>query len=475
MAATVAALGLAGCSGGADDAPSRQAAEYDIPSLEIGDLHGCQNRPPDDGWRCGRIEVPFERADASYGTTHIGFAVRRHAEAGPAAGAIFAVEGGPGYASTTTPHAYKKLFRPFLGERDLVLVDMRGTGRSGALHCPDVQRARAPDAIATAECAQHLGKRFESYRTSAAADDIDDVRKALGYERITLYGDSYGTFLGQSFAFRHPETLNAVVLDSAYPAFGEDPWYPSLPRTAIRSLALACERSASCSGDPVARLERLVDKLRTKRISVGPLIDALQGLTYGTPGSYLRLDRAAAAYLAGDSGPYEALTASKQGGSRHVRKYAAAGEWVFGCNDYPMIWKRLASEPERREQLDQAIRDYPRKTFEPFTPREIALSAESGYLECLTWPSPTDLYEPPVDPRADEPTRAPVLVVSGEMDSLTTPSEGRTVAGFFPNGEQFIAKNAGHVDALYYADDDAARAIQDFLHEVLDGAPRKGG
>ena len=64
--------------------------------------------------------------------------------------------------------------------------------------------------------------------------------------RIALYGDSFGTFLGQSYAFRHPDTLRALVLDSAYPARGESAWYPSIPRTGIRSYVISCQRSPSC-------------------------------------------------------------------------------------------------------------------------------------------------------------------------------------------------------------------------------------
>ena len=109
---------------------------------------------------------------------------------------------------------------------------------------------------------------------------------------------------------------------------------------------------------------------------------------------------------------------------------------MVGCNDYPMIWDRDASEPERREQLEQAIRDYDDDAFLPFTPREVALSSDTGYLECLTWPPPTDLYEPPVPEDAEAPD-VPVLVVSGEFDDLTTPWEGRRVAEPLPGLRAF--------------------------------------
>jgi pimeloyl-ACP methyl ester carboxylesterase len=143
------------------------------------------------------------------------------------------------------------------------------------LQCPDLQYGRAPDWIAFPACAEKLGPRFSSYRTSASADDIDEVRQVLGSGRITLYGDSYGTFLAQSYAFRHPETLNALVLDSAYPVRGESAWYPSLITTGVRSMAIVCRRSPKCTGNDRRRLGKLVVWLRARHRSVGALVDAL--------------------------------------------------------------------------------------------------------------------------------------------------------------------------------------------------------
>ncbi len=129
---------------------------------------------------CGAIKVPFERRDPSLGKTRVGFAVRlRDDRDRPSLGTIVAVEGGPGYASSWTASSYVNLFGSLLRRREMVTIDMRGTGRSGVLDCPDLQRGRAPDWIALSACARRLGPLYGSYRTSAAADDINDVRRAL--------------------------------------------------------------------------------------------------------------------------------------------------------------------------------------------------------------------------------------------------------------------------------------------------------
>jgi pimeloyl-ACP methyl ester carboxylesterase len=100
----------------------------------------------------------------------------------------------------------------------------------------------------------------------------------------------------------------------------------------------------------------------------------------------------------------------------------------------------------------------------------MALSSEIGYLECLTWPVQTDLYEPAVDPEEQEPTEAPVLVVQGELDDVTTPWEGRVVADRFPNSKLVVIPNAGHTHALYYYEGEASKKIRRFLERELDDA-----
>ncbi len=454
------AVVIAGC--GADTETETEAAQ----AVE---LERCGEIPRAEGFRCGELEVPFERADPSYGTTQ---SPSRFASAtGPRSRRwerFSLTRAAPGSASTGTANTYSKLFGPLLNRRDLVVVDQRGTGLSDRYDCPDLQKGRGPEFLTLSTCARRLGKRFISYRSSAGADDVNDIREALGLDKIVLYGDSYGTFLAQSYAFRHPETLQAMVLDSAYPARGESPWYGSLIRTGNRVLELACRRAPKCDGDAGARLEELVSHLRETGRGVGSLLDAFSGATYGTPHSYVELDHAGAALVDGRPKQWDELTAAPpKASSGDARGYVRAGELAVGCNDYPMIWDKQADEPERRRQLEQAIRDHP-NNFGPFKPREIALDPDFGYLECLTWPKPTEVYEPPISP-GDDPTTAPVLVISGEMDNLTTPQEGKNVADEFPNSRQYITRNAGHVNATYYRSGDGAEQVRRFIRKHTSG------
>ncbi|MSO40881.1 MAG: alpha/beta fold hydrolase [Solirubrobacterales bacterium] len=451
--AAFAAAGTPSPSSLRDDEPSAAS------SVRLG---GCPGTALS-GFRCGRLTVPFERADPGLGTTPIAFAMRpRSDRSRPSLGTIFAAEGGPGYSSTGSASEYVATFGKLLNRRALVLVDQRGTGMSRALHCPGSQAAKVSDQVILARCAAELGPRFESYRTSAGADDLAAVRRALGLGRIVLYGDSYGTYLAQSYAYRHGKTLKALVLDSAYPTSGESPWYPSGPRTGLRSLKLSCARSPKCHGDARARLGRAVHKLRKTRRGAVPLADLIWSAGYTPPQGYLKVNNAVSGLSRGDSKLYDRLTKGGGGGYGAVKAYSHAEEMVVSCNDYPMLWKKDASEPQRRLQLKRSIAAYPAKRFAPFTPAEIARSIFINYRYCLTAPAPGPFYEPPQAAGAKAPG-APVLVVSGEMDDVTTATEGRYTAQPFPHARQFIPPNAGHVNALYYPRGPAARKIRAFV------------
>lgn len=468
LAAILAGGLMTGCSAytnGADPAaPTAGPGPLAPDSINLDQLQPCDDRT-EPGLRCGTMTLPLERADPSLGQIPIAFAVRPRDDTGtPSQGAIIAIEGGPGYGSIGSARGYIDTFGPLLRHRELVLVDARGTGGSQTIDCPDMQQGRANDDIGMAECADIIGTRFDSYRSAAAADDINDVRAALGYDRVQMYGDSYGTFLAQSYAFRHGDTLEALVLDSAYPVRGESAWYPSLWRNGILALSVTCERSPKCSGDAGERLDRLVAELRERRMSVGPLLDAISEAGYSPPDSYLAIDRAISAYLAGDERPYRELTQPGRAGFGAARNYSVGQELAISCNDYPMLWDKKAPWAERRRQLSEAIEQYPGEAFAPFTPAEIALESDYFYRECLGAPAPTDMYEPAAADDAPAPD-VPVLVIAGELDNVTSPAEARAAAALFPDAEFLLWRNAGHVKSLYDKDSKGAVEIRRFLRE----------
>ena len=188
----------------------------------------CADVPASPPAYCGRLERPLDPAGAQDGRLSIYFEVYPHSGPGKAVGMLVATEGGPGYPATQSRAEYLALFGPLRRSRDILIMDNRGTGKSGALDCPELQTAERWTTAMVGACGELLGDRAALFGTAPATDDLAAILSALGAGKIDLYGDSYGTYFEQVFALRHPALLRSVVLDGAYPLNGPDyAWYPS--------------------------------------------------------------------------------------------------------------------------------------------------------------------------------------------------------------------------------------------------------
>ena len=140
---------------------------------------------------------------------------------------ILAEEGGPGSSSTGSRTGYLTLFAPIRNQRNIVIIDKRGTGRSQPVNCKAVQIPFNMTTEIAARCGRELDERSALYGTALAVDDVAAVLRELQTGPVDFYGDSYGTYFGQVLAYRHPNQLRTVVLDSAFPVLGETPWFPT--------------------------------------------------------------------------------------------------------------------------------------------------------------------------------------------------------------------------------------------------------
>jgi pimeloyl-ACP methyl ester carboxylesterase len=402
--------------------------------------------------RCGHLTVPLRRADPALGTTRIGFALRARGDRSrPSLGTIFAVDGGPGYASTAAPYvrSFAAALAPLLRRRDVVFFDERGTGSSGALDCRPLQRGTIREEIAIGQCADQLGPSYAAYTTAEAAADIDAVRAALGPPRITLYGDSYGTLLGQAYAARYPSRLRGLVLDSAYPA--DDPYYRTLYPAGVRALGIACRRSTDCSGNAPSRFRRVVRSFHAAHRSTEGLLRFLLEAGTLAPRSYLSLDAGDRDYLRGDPGRLDRLLEPGPLGHGKPREFSYGLEIAVECNDYPLLWEASAGIGERIRQLTASVRTLPSDHFAPFSRSEYLFSSAAHLTNCLTWPSPpAGGLEPPVPARWQAPNSFPTLILAGELDDVTSVEEARQVKARFPRSQLYVAPNRGHVSSLYF-------------------------
>lgn len=224
---------------------------------------------------CGRLEVSEDPGDPGGRPVSLRVArvpaINRRKQPDP----LFILAGGPGMAATafyaSVPTAFERIHR----DRDIVLVDQRGTGQSNPLNCEldesDLYRASEVAAQARA-CLSVLEQRarVELYTTSIAVRDLDRARAALGYSQINLYGASYGTRVAQHYVRRFPEHTRTVILDGVVP-----PQLALGPETAINAehaLARIFERCkdecAKRFGDVSQSYRALRDELKTRSVPV---------------------------------------------------------------------------------------------------------------------------------------------------------------------------------------------------------------
>jgi len=442
-------VGAASTEGAADPAPTSPASASE-PAPPRPKLHRCDLGMPR-SFACGHITVPMLRSDPGLGTTKVAFAIRHRGDTGrPSRGTIFAMDGGPGYASTAKPYAASLIaaLGPILRRRDLVLYDMRGTGLSDAVDCPALQGGLIQEPIAIGECANQLGPAYTAYTSAEAAEDMNQLRRALGLGKIFFYGDSYGTFFGQAYAVRHPDTLRGLILDSAYP--GDDPYYRTLLPAGRDGLRIACRRSPTCHGDPVARLARVVHAFHAAGRSTEPLIEFLLEAGTLAPRSYLSLDEGDRRFLAGDPRRLDRLLAPGPAGEK-LSEYSNGLAIAVECNDYKTLWDKSAPFAQRIAELSAAIGGLPRDFFAPFGRKEYLLSSAARLTPCLYWPAPPAGGLPPAIPSDwQAPRTFPTLVTAGQVDDVTSVREAEQVQARFPGSKLYVIPDRGHVSSLYF-------------------------
>jgi len=438
-------------------------------------LEHCAERPA----YCGRIDRPLDPSGAIGGRISVYFEFYPHTAVGPSAGTLVATEGGPGYPATESREDYLALFRPLRATRDVVLMDNRGTGKSGAIDCPALQTAEQWTVELVGACGASLGERAALYSTAYAVDDLAAIIEALEVGPIDLYGDSYGTYFEQVFALRHPRALRSVVLDGAYPLNAPDyPWYPTYAPAMRAKFDLACQRSASCARLPGSSLDHVLPTLEELRRApfAAHAFDAdgrersfqadasrLAIVMFGSApalATVKEVDAAARAFQAGDRAPLLRLIAETLSGVDSRDPSADPTKWSAGlaaavmCQDPPQIFDMRLAPAERAAARDRVLAERRRSftdTYAPFTIDEYrGMPLDYSFLDqCLDWPvAPAGHPASQVVAADDTYPDVPVLVVSGELDNMTTIADGTAVARAFPRGRQVIIANGFHVNAL---------------------------
>lgn len=360
---------------------------------------------------------------------------------------VFFLAGGPGQAATEHAGVVSLALEDVRKQRDVILIDQRGTGKSHPLACKDdagesLALPEVTDAGALADfarrCAAALDADPRFYTTTEAVGDLEAVRAAIGVEQVNLIGVSYGTRVAQQYAARHPQHTRSLVLDGVAPndlvVGGE------FARTFERSLAL---QAAQCQKLPSCRA-RFPNDLRAQlRTLKARLAAAPAEVEYRDPATgELKRDTLTADTVLGisrmfsymphmasllpvvmdeaDAGRYAPLMALAQ-----MMSGSAVGQMTQG-----MQWSVICAE------------DAPRYRADPADAATVLGGdmAAMFYAACKAWPSGTapETFTAPL--RSD----LPALLLSGEIDPVTPPEYGERVLAGLPKGRHIVLNGQAH-------------------------------
>jgi pimeloyl-ACP methyl ester carboxylesterase len=426
---------------------------------------------------CATVAVPLDRTGRVPGT--VSLAVRRRlAGAVPSTDAVVGLAGGPGQAALPLTTDIARVIAPALTTRDLIVFDQRGTGNSNALDCPALSQNGAADTLA-ALCAQQLGAARGSFTTADSVADLEAIRQAAGYDRLVLFGVSYGTKVALEYAERYPQHVERLVLDSVVDVNGPDPFERSTFAATARVLGDLCAQGA-CAGvtaDPTADIAALVTRLRVSQAPLRGHVydgtgrrvslslgrgDLLQILVSGDENPALRalLPAAVHSALNHDAAPLLRLALLAAGltpdaergpvndGELHralstARQATGAGAFdqalnvTTTCEELAFPWARNASPADR---LNQAAHQAAALSGSQVAPFDQLTALLGGPIPlCLQWPDAS-----PAPPAPAALPAVPTLVVSGAADLRTPTEDARRVAAEIPGSQLFVAANTGH-------------------------------
>ena len=203
--------------------------------------------PHSTAYTCASVPVPLDRSGAVPGTLSLSVA-RRMAGSAPSNVAVVALAGGPGQAALPLAEYIPQAIAPALGSRDLLVMDQRGTGTSDPLACAALERiSNEPVGRVFEQCAHQIGPARGAFTTAESVKDIEDVRRAAGYEKLVLYGTSYGTKVALEYAERYPQNVEALVLDSVVSPTGWEAFHLS-SFAAIRPVLEELCSAKACAG-----------------------------------------------------------------------------------------------------------------------------------------------------------------------------------------------------------------------------------
>ena len=404
------------------------------------------------GVRCATLSVPLDRAGVDPGTIDL-----RIGRAGKLkAPTLMYLSGGPGGAGLSEMLSVVSTLPELEDRFQLIGYDQRGTGRSGLLRCPELEKdPHLRSTSAGEKCAARLGAARKHYTTADSVEDMEAIRTQLGVEKLTLFGISYGTELAIQYARTYPQHVERLILDSVVDPDDPDPYFSSTFRAMTPSLQSLCPgRCRGISDNPGDDLGQLVAQLRTRpmtarayddhgrshKVEITPLdlfdlmlvtdyIPPLRAILPIAVRSALEGDGALLARMVRDSSALDVLGSPRD---FSTARYATV------CETEPMPWDPGTPIDQRPAVVQQRIAALPANTFAPFDP-PVVVGDEIDL--CLRWP---DVPRPPSTAAALPYPTMPTLILQGGEDLRTPPEVSARIAARIPGSVRLVVPGTGH-------------------------------
>lgn len=412
--------------------------------------------------RCGVLTVPEDRANPGGRQINLNIAVIPAIKRNPAPDPLFLLAGGPGQSAIKTFADLLPLLYDIHEGRDIVLVDQRGTGKSNPLRCLDpkdqtLSHEQSLEQLKT--CPQRLQADPRFYTTEIAMTDLDEVRAALGYETINLYGMSYGTRAALTYLRLFPQRVRTVTLDAVVSAdFVMFMDAAADGQAALDAFFARCAADPACHeafpnlkqefGDILARLEQNPAEItiphpltnRLLNLTVTPhLLTSIVFSTLYVPDLVATLPVSIhAAYTDENYVPLVSLAFMIDAGLYDGLFYA-----VTCSEDAPLIDPAEAAR---------------RSAGSVFGNRTIDFAAV-----CANWPR----GDVSASFRAPVQSDVPVLILSGQADPITPPHHAEKAAESLSNDLHIIFPNMGHGNL-------ASRCVANILRDFIEAGSLDG-
>ncbi len=397
--------------------------------------------------RCGRLTRPLDPSGAVAGEIELRVAVVPALNLTPEPDPLVPIAGGPGQGSIDFYTSYSFAFESVRRNRDILLIDQRGTGESATMNCEfdeDLIEGEFSTELTieyTRECLEQLPYDPRFFTTSVAVGDIEAVRAALGYPTLNLYGVSYGSRVAQHFARRYPASTRTVIIDGVVP-----PQLSLGPDIALESQKAVDRVLARCAEDDACNkqfpgisttFERVVAELKKAPVTIqvpDPSTGRLQELDFGS-GELATAVRLLAYHP--NSIALLPLLIDEAGkgnfvplGSQFMMTMISMGDALsLGMHNAVMCTEDVPFYDPDSIDYDGLEATYMG-----------ALQMDALQAICSIWPAGPidDGFKTPLE------TDIPVLLLSGDADPITPPRYADLAAVDLGNARHLIGADQGH-------------------------------